>query len=508
LLSVAFEPVAAAWLVPVAVAGCVLTTRGMRLRGGFLVGLVFGAAFFFTHIWWMRSVGVPAWIALATLETLFYGVMGSASALLQRHRLWPLWFAAAWAAIEVWRSGWPLSGMPWGRLAFGVVDTPAADALPYTGAVGLSFLLALVGALLAWLVAGPVAGEGSRRVAAACLVGLCALLAVPAVVPWQADADGHATVAAVQGDVPGPGNDILYDYRRVTQNHVDATVDLAQAVEDGNVPRPDLVLWPENSTAVDPFADSETNAGIRTASEAIGVPILVGAIVDGGPNQVLNQGIVWDPVTGAGERYTKRHPVPFGEYVPGRSFFLDYQFFDRLREVGRDMLSGTRDEPLDIGGLSVADAICFDIAYDDGLQAQLRNGAELLVVQSSNATFIRTDQIDQQFAITRLRALETGRWVAVATTNGVSGIIAPDGHVVATADPRTRAVLVEQVGLVHGLTPAMRIGDWAGRAALAVAVLGVLLSLLTYRRREQQDPGSGPQTAAIDLPEPSEAGGR
>ena len=106
------------------------------------------------------------------------------------------------------------------------------------------------------------------------------LLAVPALVPWPAQADGHLTVAAVQGDVPGNGDDILYDYRQVTQNHVDATVDLARRVDAGEVPRPDLVLWPENSTAVDPFDDGETNSGIRAASSAIQVPILVGAIVD------------------------------------------------------------------------------------------------------------------------------------------------------------------------------------------------------------------------------------
>ena len=117
--------------------------------------------------------------------------------------------------------------------------------------------------------------------AALCLVGLVALLAVPALVPWTATADREVTVAAVQGDVPGNGDDILYDYRQVTQNHVDATVDLARQVEAGEVPQPDLVVWPENSTAVDPFDDAETNAGIRAASSAIGVPILVGAIVDG-----------------------------------------------------------------------------------------------------------------------------------------------------------------------------------------------------------------------------------
>jgi len=522
VLSLAFEPVAAAWVIPVAVAGFVLTTRGLSLRRGFVVGLCFGALFYFVHIFWMRAVGIPAWIALSTLETLFYGVAGALSALLQRHRLWPLWFAAAWTAVEVWRSSWPLGGMPWGRLAFGVVDTPAAEAMPYAGAVGVTFLLALLGALVAWLVAGPVAGEGSRRAAALGLVALIGLFALPAARPWTAQADDHLAVAVVQGDVPGNGDDILYDFRKVTQNQVDATVDLARGLDDpggpglsdlqgpgvsGSTPglRPDLVIWPENSTAIDPFADAQTNAGIRSASAAIGVPILVGAIVDGRPNQVLNQGIVWDPQTGAGDRYTKWHPVPFGEYIPLRSVFTKYNFFDRLREVGRDMLSGTRREPLDVDGVKVADAICFDIAYDDGINAQLRNGAQLLVVQSSQATFIHTDQTDQQFAITRLRAMETGRWVAVATTNGVSGLIAPDGHVIATADKRTRAVLVGNLGLTDQLTPAVRLGPWSGRAAIGLTGLGVLLVLLPYPRRRQQDADGGAAAVQAEL-EPSLGG--
>ena len=476
------------------------------MRGGFVVGLCFGAAFYLTHIYWMRAVGIPAWFVLSALETLFYGLTGALSALLQRHRLWPLWFAAAWTAMEV-----VAQRLAAGRHAVGPARVRSRGHSRRRGAAvrrrgGVSFLLALFGALLAWLVSGPVAGEGSRRVAALALVGLVALLAVPALAPWTAKADREITVAAVQGDVPGNGDDILYDYRQVTQNHVDATVDLARQVEAGDVPRPDLVVWPENSTAVDPFDDAETNAGIRAASSAIGVPILVGAIVDGdSEDQVLNQGIVWDPQTGAGDRYTKWHPVPFGEYIPLRSVFTKYNFFDRLREVGRDMMSGTRREPLDIDGVKVADAICFDIAYDDGLTAQLRNGAELLVVQSSQATFIHTDQTDQQFAITRLRAMETGRWVAVATTNGVSGLIAPDGHVIATADKRTRAVLVERLGLTSQLTPATRIGPWSGRIAIGLTVLGVMLVLLPYRRSRQEDAGTG-GTPAREL-EPSTTGG-
>jgi apolipoprotein N-acyltransferase len=206
---------------------------------------------------------------------------------------------------------------------------------------------------------------------------------------------------------------------------------------------------------------------------------------------------VWDPGTGAGERYTKRHPVPFGEYVPLRSVFLRYNFFDRLRDVGRDMLTGTRDQPLDVGGVPVADAICFDVAYDDGIQAQVSRGAELLVVQTSNATFIRTDQIDQQFAITRVRAIETGRWTAVASTNGVSGVIGPDGEVVAVAEPRTQDVLLEPMTLIDTLSPATRIGPWSGRLAALVTVVGLLVAL--GARRPGREPEPPPTRADPEL---------
>jgi apolipoprotein N-acyltransferase len=494
-LSAAFEPLALPWVIPFCVAAFVLLTRGQRPRRAFVLGLVFGAAFYFTHIVWMRAVGIPAWIALSLLETLFYGALGALSAVLQRHRLWPLWFAAGWATMEVARSQWPLGGMPWGRLAFAVADTPVAPSLAYAGMVGVSFALALLGALLAALV---VALRGAQRVRppAFALIGLCLLLAVPVLLPWDTGADEDQPtigLAVVQGDVPGPGDDILFDHRQVTRNHVDATVELAERVADGEVPEPHFVLWPENSTATDPFRDDGINAEILRASSAIGVPILVGAIVDGGPDQVLNQGIVWDPGTGAGERYTKRHPVPFGEYVPLRSVFLRYNFFDRLRDVGRDMLTGTRDEPLDVGGVPVADAICFDVAYDDGITAQVSRGAELLVVQTSNATFIRTDQIDQQFAITRLRAIETGRWTAVASTNGVTGVIAPDGEVVDVAEPRTRDVLVQQVGLVDTLTPATRIGN---RSSLALALLTLVGLVLALGRRGAGDAPTEPPASA------------
>jgi apolipoprotein N-acyltransferase len=291
-------------------------------------------------------------------------------------------------------------------------------------------------------------------------------------------------VAVVQGNVPGDGDDILLDHRQVTRNHVDATIELADEVAAGDEAEPDFVLWPENSTAVDPFADEGINAEIREASDALGRPILVGAMVDAGAEHVLNQGIVWVPGVGAGDRYTKRHPVPFGEYIPWRSVFRSN--FGRLALIPRDMRSGTRVEPIRIADTEVADAICFDVAYDDGIHAQIRHGAELLVVQTSNAMFINTSQIEQQFEISRLRALETGRYVLVAATNGVSGVVAPDGTVLDRAEPRTQAVLTEDVGLSSAITPAVWLGPWVGRLCAGVAVAALCLGLLTYRRRQRR----------------------
>lgn len=499
-LTASFEPVAIAYLVPIGVAAFALAVRGLPFWRAGAVGLAFGVAFYFTHIYWMKqSIGTDAWIGLSTVEALFYGAVGLTVPLLRRLPGWPVWLAATWTATESLRATWPFSGMPWGRLSFAMIDTPVAPAVAYLGMAGLSFALALVGCLLAagvetWLA--DVAASGRRRTRAVALgaaVVVVALLVVPAVAPYEAEESGSALVAAVQGNIPDPANDILAHHREVTRNHVDATVQLAS--EPG--PRPDFVLWPENATAVDPFLDSETNAEIRRAVAAIDVPVVVGGIVDDGSEHVLNQGIVWDPETGPGDRYTKHHPVAYGEYIPFRRYWDPN--FGALRAISRDQKSGTRTDPLRVAGIEVGDAICFDVAYDDVMRDQVDDGAQLLTVQTSNASFIFTDQIEQQFAITRLRAIESGRWLVVAATNGITGVVAPDGTVVAAAEPRTTAVLEERVGLSTDLTPAVRLGPWPSRVFTGLSLLCLAVGAIAYRRPRDHAGSATPSTSEAPL---------
>jgi apolipoprotein N-acyltransferase len=464
-----------------AVAALVLLLQRVSLRYSLLLGLLFGLGFTLALMGWMRAVGTDAWLLMSPVVAGYYALAGLGIALVGRLRGWPLWTAGVWVAVETAMSAWPLGGFPWTRLAWATVDTPFALWLPWVGASGVSFLVALAGAMLAWVV-----GEAKARrvgavvaIGAALLVGSAPVLVRPESLTssWEAGLQ-TVTVAAVQGDVPGAGNDLVAVHEQVTENHVQATVDLARWATKGLYPQPDFVLWPENSTAVDPFANDEADAGISRAVEAVGVPVVVGAIVDGPrPNAVRNQGLVWLPDGSAEERYTKRHPVPFGEYVPFREQLSGLQI-GRLDLVPRDMIPGTRIRPLDIAGTRVADLICFDVAFDDSLIPQVRNGGQMVTVQTSNATFTGTSQQQQQFTISRARALETGRTVVVASTDGISGVIGPDGSVRAQLQPQTTDIAIAQVPLVNRQTPAVRYGSLIRHLLVLAAVTTVIAAVV------------------------------
>jgi apolipoprotein N-acyltransferase len=130
----------------------------------------------------------------------------------------------------------------------------------------------------------------------------------------------------------------------------------------------------------------------------------------------------------------------------------------------------------------VADSLTFDVASGVGRCERVTHGAQMVVVQTSNAMFIHTSQIEQQLDISRVRAIELGRSLAVASVNGRTAIIGPDGAILAAADPRTTTVLDTEVTLDSSITPGTRVGHWVGRHSGPLAVLAVAVALLVYRR--------------------------
>lgn len=502
-----FEPVAWSPLLVLGVAGLTLALAGLRGRRAALVGLTYGVAFMGVLLPWIQVIGVDAWIGLTLLQAAFYALLGSLVVRVMGLPGWPVWAATVWVTVDVARSYVPWGGFPWGRLAFATADTPVASAMTWVSTSGTTFLVALLGSALAWALMTvrdtPVrAGVG---VAAAVAVVAAPVLAT-AMHPVEDHTEivGEARVAAVQGNVPGEGMDAFAERRAVLDNHVAATRDLAARVDAGDTPRPDFVLWPENSTDIDPFRDPTVHADIQSAVDAVGVPTLVGAMVGGEqPMDVYNQGIVWMPGAGPVDSYSKTHPVPFGEYIPHREQLA--KLFERLDQIPRDMVPGTEPGLLDLGGTAIGDVICFEVAYDGVVHDVAELDPRLLVVQTNNATYMGTGQVEQQFAISRLRAIETGRHVVTVATNGISGIVAPDGAVVERATPRETVVMEADLPLRAGLTPGVRFGGAVEMALLLVAAGALLVAGLRDVRRRGRRPvaDTGPDGPAAEAPAPS-----
>jgi apolipoprotein N-acyltransferase len=471
LLVVAFPPYGLWPLAPVAVAGLTLAVHGATVRLGALLGLGFGLTFFLGLMTWMRVIGSDAWFGLSLLEAAFLAALGAGTAAVVRLPAWPLWAATLWVGSELLRARIPFGGLPWGRLAFSQEASPFTPYAALAGAPLVTFAVALTGTLLGYAVLRALPAPGP---ALAALAALAAVAAAGLAVPVETGADRRVTVAAVQGNVPRSGLDFLGQREAVLRNHVAATRTLAAQVRAGRTPRPDLVVWPENSSDIDPFSDPRARRLIDEAVREIGVPTLIGTLV-AGPDaaHVRNVGVVWDPVTGPGASYTKRHPVPFGEYIPFRSTLT--RFISRLERIPRDFYPGSRPGVLTVGPARLGDVICFEIAYDGLVRDVVDGGGQMIVVQTNNATYGRTGQPEQQLAISRLRAVEHGRAVVIPATSGISAIITPDGTLVDRSQEFTTDLLVRSVAVRDGRTVAGRVGaapEWflgaAGGAALAL----------------------------------------
>jgi apolipoprotein N-acyltransferase len=501
LLLLAFPGVALPALAPLGPAALALAVRGQRVRSGLWLGLVFGLAFFVPLLSWTGVyVGPGPWLALAAWEALHLALLGAATALTSRLPLWPLWAAALWVADEALRGRFVLGGFPWGRLGLSQTSGPFLSLAAYGGVPLVGFAVALTGTLLAaavlalaraWHTSAAEPGERSPalRAAAGAVAGV---LAVPLVggLAWLPLPDGsltaggpRATVAVVQGNVPRAGLDFNAQRRAVLDNHVQQTLRLAAEIAQGRQAKPDLVIWPENSSDIDPYLNTDAGQEISRAASAIGAPILVGAIVEGPGDHIRNTAIVWDPVTGPGQSYVKRHPVPLAEYVPARDFF---RFFsDKVDLVRRDQVAGERVGVLDLGGTRVGDVICFEVVYDSLVRDVVDAGAGMIVVQTNNATFGFTDESAQQLAMSRLRAVEFGRTVVVSATSGISAVVAPDGSVARSSSLFTPAVFVEQIAQRSSTTVAQRLGaapEWA-LTAVGLGALGAVILPARLRRR-------------------------
>lgn len=495
----AFPPTSFSILPVVGVALYVLMLRGAPMGWAVLLGvtqtMITGAVI----MRWLDQVGIGAVLAVS----FTYSVIALLAIILSRLLLnvpgWPVWIAAVWVSKESLLDRFPFGGFSWGQLAFSQADTRLGNLMSWGGGPLLSFLLALLGGLLAWFLIDVTRAVKSRHITYPLAWGFVALPAVTltllalSVVAYSTTSPGDGEIRRVLlvqggdgstgGVIPQPANGLS----PMVASHVALTRGYADAVKNGSEEPVDFGVWAEGSGTYYALTDPLPRGEIQGAVDDLDSPVLVGAGMRHQGNKWLNMSVVWEPTVGPTQRYAKRHLVPFAEYLPptpggiGEAFWASDKLFV--------LASGEKPGILDIDGIPVSTMICFEISQGRVVREAVLAGGQILVLQSNNAGFMYSGQADQQFAIARLRAIEHGRSFVVVGLAGPSAIVQPNGEITQILPEGVTGAFSGNVQQQDRLTFATRFGPIIEILILALVIPGIII-WYRQRRRERSNESS------------------
>ncbi|HUF58038.1 MAG TPA: apolipoprotein N-acyltransferase [Actinomycetota bacterium] len=467
LSSLAFPPVAAWPLAFLAPAILLVALRHATPTQGFLLGLVYGLVAFGITLSWIMLFGSLAWGALTLLTALSIALFGAVFPLVRRPgrpMLTALGAAAVWTAMDWLRGLWPFGGFTWGSLGVSQVpNTITVRLAVIAGVFGVTFVVAFAAALLA------EATTRERSLARrARWVGIAALVALsPIVIPF-ADATGRPIdVAAIQVDF-----DEAVRHGSREEGDIAVTrlnLDLHRTLKDEP---PDLAVWGES--ALDP-GSLEILEEVRATVAEVGVPVLTGAtsrdirtVAGGDDGTLFNQAVVFDGGGAVVDVYRKTHLVPYGEYIPWKAVV---GWIPALEQIAYELTPGERVHTLEAPGLPrFAAPICFENSFP-GLDRELaRQGAQFLVILTNNAAYDETSASAQHLQMSRIRAIENGRWVVHAAVSGISAFVDPSGRTSQRTDLFDPALIRRTIRASTERTLYVRWGDWLPIASLVFAI--------------------------------------
>jgi apolipoprotein N-acyltransferase len=453
------------WAAIIGIAILLLTFDSKSRRTRVKLSLVFALTFFAFHVRWVSVLGNDAWIGLVILCTLPWLLLGIVP-VDSKSKWFYLQPAAAVIVIEAIRANWPWGGFPWGLVAYSQVDGPL---------VGLSTLggQALVSGVVVVCAAIAVKFVKFRSISALILLLFISICSASV---NSFTSSYSVQLAAIQGNVPRVGNELSTQRAAVLNNHLRTTEQLLTDIESGMSPAPDLIVWPESGTDIDPLVPGVAADAINKLATRSTAPILIGATTwystgskGEGPT---NSGIMWSD-KGPSQIYSKNHLVPFGEYVPLRDVLA--KWITRFDQVPNDFVPGDGPGVFDVSGMQIGDVICFEVAYANHIYDTINAGAQVITVQTNNATYGNTTQPEQQFAITRFRAIETQRAFLVASTSGISGLIQNDGSVSGRTNQFEAVVVTGEAALISEKTFSTKYPFW-------VLILSISVLLIRLRR--------------------------
>jgi apolipoprotein N-acyltransferase len=478
-------------------------------RTRFTRGWLFGLGWLAMGTGWMWQLTMPGYVAASVIFAAFHGV----AALVAPVGIWRvIGRPAAHALVEALRLSFPFGGVPLATLGIAQAGGPLIGVSRVGGVILLTWLVLQVGFALAGLARRrrPGAHGAPHGVLA---LGACVLVVVLASVAPDGEGTGRElTVAAVQGGGEQGTRAIDVPSSVVFDRHLEAT----RAIEPD--PELDLVLWPENVIDVndEPFEGSTRFEAVAAQAARLGVPFSVGVTEDadvtgrGDPGQVTNAQVIVTPQGELLSRYDKVRRVPFGEYVPLRD--LLETLGAPVDQVPTNAVPGTTPAVLELpDGTPVAVVISWEVFFGGRAREGVQAGGELILNPTNGASYTGTILQTQQVASSRLRAVETGRWLVQVSPTGFSEFVSPEGEVQQRTAVSERRVIVQEVELRTGRTWYVRLGD--APFILAVAALLAVACWFAWgrdavRRSRLEQHRDGPVVDELDAHVGAEAAGR
>ena len=442
LASLSFEPYGIWPLALIGLAGWFTLLTQNRLKYRIFLSYLFGACLLLLNQHWTGVyVGNLPWLILSLSQAVIF--IMPAFFVRKGAKYNQYLFALSYVSTELLLRTVPFTGFGWTRLSFTQVDSPLAVIYPIGGVALVALVLALVSS----------ARKFRSLVIAALIPAVCWFI------PTNVQNEEPISIALVQGGVVNLGLDFNSKPQEVFKRHLDQSI---SSIKPNEV---DLIIWPENAVDVDVNTNPQVNDSIKNLSTILNTPILIGAVTKSidGPK---NQSILYN--SAKGQIYTKRYLTPFGEYLPLRSVA---EKVSKYSSQITDFKAGEQNTVFDVNGNKFNTLICYEL-INDIFVAEARN--DFLVVQTNNATFGDTNQLDQQLNIARVRALESAREIAYVSTTGTTSFISPQGKILSSLDKFKPATLKSQLNATQGLTYRQSFGHLVEPLAMIV-LLGLLL---------------------------------
>ena len=442
LTSLSFEPFGFWPLAFIGLAGWFSLLSRNQLKSRIYISYLFGAGLLLLNQHWTGIyVGNVPWLILCLSQALIFIV--PAFFVSKGSKFNHYLFALSYVLTELLLRTVPFTGFGWTRLSFTQVDSPLAGIYPIGGVALVALVLGLISS----------ARKFRSLVIAALLPAVCWFI------PANVQTQEPISIALVQGGVVNLGLDFNSKPQEVFKRHLDQSL---SSIRSNEV---DLVIWPENSVDVDVNTNPQVNESIKNLSMTLNTPILIGAVTKSmaGPK---NQSILYN--SDKGQIYTKRYLTPFGEYLPLRSVA---EKVSQYSAQITDFSAGEQNVVFDVNNRKFNTLICYEL-INDSFVSEATN--DFLVVQTNNATFGNTSQLDQQHNIARVRALESARDIAYVSTTGTTSFISSQGKILSSLDKFKPATLKGQINTSQGPTYRQSLGDLVEPLAI-IALLGLLL---------------------------------